>query len=106
MLYNCTIAANLNANTMLSHYHTGAYGQVDLSKWSCCGATKRESTGCQRPRSARHRDRASTIATSSKDRDQEMTSSSEFVSQSLPGGHFCQEENGYDESATEDVYSQ
>lgn len=51
--------AAINENKMLDWYHTGAYGQVNSNKWSCCNEQKREAKGCrkttkfsQRPRMA------------------------------------------------------
>ena len=32
---------------MLENYHTGAYGQVNQLKWSCCSAANRDTPGCQ-----------------------------------------------------------
>lgn len=32
---------------MLDNYHTGAYGQVNQLKWSCCSAANRDTPGCQ-----------------------------------------------------------
>lgn len=33
---------------MLESYHTGAYGQVNHNKWSCCNAANRDIPGCQK----------------------------------------------------------
>ena len=39
-------ATDLKGNAMLDHYHSGAYGQVNKQKWSCCNAANRDSQGC------------------------------------------------------------
>ena len=40
-------AVTLKGNTMLNHYHLGAYGQIHQQEWSCCNAANRDAQGCQ-----------------------------------------------------------
>ena len=41
-----SLAATINQNTMLEKYHTGAYGQVNQQRWSCCNLANRDLEGC------------------------------------------------------------
>ena len=41
----CEVALDCG-NSMLSHYHWGAYGLEEKDKWSCCKSTDRMCQGC------------------------------------------------------------
>ena len=53
IFYGSLSATTIKKNTMSDVYHIGAYGQVDLHRWSCCNAANRGTPGCQKTKTAR-----------------------------------------------------
>ena len=41
------IVATNKGNTMLDHYHWGAYGSKATGQWSCCNESRNDALGCR-----------------------------------------------------------
>ena len=76
----------LNKNEMYDWYHTGAFGQVDSNRWSCCNVENRKSQGCRKTTTTTQRQRLSSLSTQWQRRSPslEVPSNEEEYSASVP----------------------